>query len=230
MELLSWASALGFLFGMRHAIEPDHIAAVSTIVSNEKDFRRSARVGLAWGIGHTLVLLLVGGSLLVLRLEFPERLSSAVELGVGLVLIALGAANLRRAAREGRRGPLHVHSHGPGTHLHAGAVHHVHVGRFVLATRPLILGLLHGFAGTGALAAMILASMPTITSGVIYIAVFGAGSMAGMTLVTGVLGKTLENVARGSRARAVLIGGAGALSLVVGVAWVWLAVNGLAGR
>jgi hypothetical protein len=230
MDMLSWASALGFLVGMRHAIEPDHIAAVSTIVSTEKDFRRSARVGLAWGIGHTLSLLLAGGTLLVLRVEFPGALSAAVELCVGLVLIALGVASLRRALREGGRGPLHLHSHGGNTHAHAAAVHHVHVGRFVLAGRPLFLGLLHGLAGTGALAAMILAGMPTIRSGLVYIAVFGVGSIAGMTLVTGVLGATLENFARSGRARAVFQGGAGALSLVVGLVWVWVSATGLAGR
>lgn len=230
MNLLSLASLLGLLTGMRHALEPDHVAAVSTIVSSERNPRRAARIGLAWGVGHTLVLLLVGGSLLVLRLELPGWFSVAAELCVGVALIGLGALSVRRALREGRRGPVHYHAHGAETHVHPAAIPHVHVGPFVLASRPLFFGFLHGLAGTGALAAMVLASMPTLRSGLLYITVFGVGSIVGMTVLAGVLGAALQNIARGGRTRVALQAAAGALSLVLGVVWVWVSASGLMGR
>lgn len=229
MGIFSLATALGFLIGMRHALEADHIAAVSVIVSAGHESRRAARVGLAWGIGHTLALLAAGGTLLALRLELPGWLSEATELCVGLVLIGLGAGSIRRAFREGPRGPHHHHSHGDIEHAHVAADPHVHVGRFVLAPRPLFLGLLHGLAGTGALAAMVLASMPDLASGLVYIAVFGIGSIAGMTLLTGAMGPALQRLMRSARARLVLQGGAGLLSLGLGVAWVAASVAGLGG-
>ena len=212
---------------MRHAVEPDHVAAVSTIVSLHHDPRRAARIGLAWGIGHALVLLLVGGVLLVLRLRLPGWFSTLAELGVGVALILLGATSLRRALREGRRGPVHLHAHRSGAHTHAGAIPHVHLGPFVLASRPLFFGMLHGLAGTGTLAAMVLASMPSLRSGLVYITVFGAGSILGMTMLTGVLGMTLRNAARGARARLLLQAGAGAMSLGLGAVWVWVSASGL---
>ncbi|MDH4038902.1 MAG: hypothetical protein OEX18_14985 [Candidatus Krumholzibacteria bacterium] len=230
MDLFSLAAGLGLLLGMRHAIEPDHVAAISTIVSAESNTRRAARVGLAWGVGHTLALLAAGGTLLVMRLELPAWFSAVTELGVGLVLIGLGAASLRRALREGRRGPHHLHAHGHNEHAHAGSIPHVHVGRFVLAPRPLMLGLVHGLAGTGALAAMVLASMPSIASGLVYIVVFGIGSILGMALLTGMLGATLQRVLRGARARMAVQAGAGLVSLIMGVVWIFVAVPGLGGH
>jgi len=230
MGMFSFASVLGFLIGMRHAIEPDHIAAVSTIVSSEKSARRAARVGLAWGIGHTLALLAVGGTLLVLRLELPGWFSLVAELCVGLVLVGLGAASIRRSLKEGRRGPHHRHLHHGKEHTHSAVDPHVHVGRFVLAARPLFLGLLHGLAGTGALAAMVLASMPDIASGVLYMAVFGLGSIVGMTILTGIMGKTMQDVLRGARARVAFQSVAGVLSLVLGIVWVYVSAVALGGR
>ncbi len=230
MDLFSLAAVLGLLIGMRHAIEPDHVAAISTIVSGENESRRAARVGLAWGVGHTLALLAAGGTLLVLRLEVPVWFAAVAELGVGLVLIGLGAASLRRALREGRRGPHHLHAHGHHEHAHAGSIPHVHVGRFVLAPRPLMLGLVHGLAGTGALTAVVLASMPSVATGLVYISLFGVGSTLGMTLLTGMLGATLQRAMRGARARLAIQAGAGFFSLAMGVVWVVLAVPGLGGR
>jgi hypothetical protein len=230
MGMFSLASVLGFLIGMRHAIEPDHIAAVSTIVSSERGARRAARVGLAWGIGHTLALLVAGGTLLVLRLELPGWFSLAAELCVGLVLVGMGAGSIRRALQEGRRGPHHRHSHHGKEHAHSAVDPHVHLGRFVLSVRPLFLGLLHGLAGTGALAAMVLASMPDVASGLLYIAVFGLGSIVGMTILTGTMGKTMQDVLRGARARVAFQGIAGALSLVLGIVWMVVSATALGGR
>lgn len=225
MEHLSWVPALGFLIGARHAIEPDHIAVISTIVSGEREHRNSARIGLAWGIGHASAVLLAGGVLLALRLEFPRSLSFMVELCVGLVLIAAGAVSLRRALREGREGPLQFHSHGRAvSHVHPALSAHVHVGRFALAGRPLALGLLHGLAGTGALSAMMLAAMPTPGTALLYLVLFGAGSIAGMTLLTGALGVSLQKLAREERGRRAVQAATGVLSLVVGLVcmWVWV--------
>ncbi|HEX5133037.1 MAG TPA: urease accessory protein [Candidatus Krumholzibacteria bacterium] len=230
MDILSITSILGFFVGMRHALEPDHVAAVSTLVSGEGGGRRAMRVGLAWGIGHTAALLAAGGALLIVRLELPGWFAAAAELFVGILLIGLGATSIARAVRDGQRGPHRTHAHGHNEHAHAGAIPHVHVGRFVLAARPLLMGLAHGLAGTGALAALVLASMPSLASGLLYIAVFGAGSILGMTLLTGVMGATLQTVMRGARARIAFQGGAGLLSLVVGIVWIFVSMPGVLGR
>src|SRR3954465_5417254 len=121
-------SGLGSLLGMRHALEPDHLAAVSTLVTRERNGYKAALVGACWGIGHSLSLLAVGAVLLVLRAEMTARVSDAFELGVALMLIGLAARAVRQAARQGTAGPARVHQHGQVVHRHAGVPSHVHVG------------------------------------------------------------------------------------------------------
>src|SRR6266853_1239773 len=107
------SSGLGSLLGMRHALEPDHLAAVSTLVSQERSSYKAALLGVCWGLGHTLSLVVVGAVLVVLRAEMPEGLADVFEFGVALMLVGLGLRAINMAARQGPSGPPHVHQHGP---------------------------------------------------------------------------------------------------------------------
>src|SRR5918992_492138 len=110
-ELLA-SSGLGSLLGMRHALEPDHLAAVSTLVSRERSGAKAALMGVWWGVGHTLALLLVGAALVLLRAEMPAAVSDLFELGVGVMLVALGIRAIRQAVLQGEAGPARLHRHG----------------------------------------------------------------------------------------------------------------------
>jgi len=187
LELVT-SSGLGSLLGMRHALEPDHLAAVSTMVTRERGGWKAALIGACWGLGHTLSLLVVGAMLLVLRAEMTTRVSDAFEFCVALMLIGLGWRAVRQAARQGTAGPAHIHQHGHVVHQHPGVPAHVHVGRWTLARRPLLVGAVHGLAGSGALTALVLATLPTMAARITYISLFGLGSTLGMAVLSGVLG------------------------------------------
>ncbi len=227
--LLTWSALFfGLIRGMGHALEPDHLAAVSTLVA-ENSHRGASRAGLllgaAWGAGHTLTLFVVGGALFLFRAAMPARIETAFELLVACMLIVLGVRALVRAVREGRNGAAamhaHGHGHGPATtsHTHAGADDHVHVRGFALARRPLVIGLVHGLAGSGALTAAVVAQLPTPAAGLLYMALFGLGSSLGMAVLSGVAGVPLARIAESRRALPVLLGVSGLVSLGLGIAW-----------
>src|SRR5438034_712338 len=134
LELVA-SSGFGSLLGMRHALEPDHLAAVSTLVSQERSSVKAALLGACWGLGHTFSLFVVGAVLVVARVEMPATMSDAFEFGVALMLIALGWRAIYMAARQGPAGPTHLHHHGRLVHQHAGAPAHVHIGHWTLARR-----------------------------------------------------------------------------------------------
>jgi hypothetical protein len=216
---------LGLLLGMRHAFEPDHLAAVSTLVARGQSARAGFLVGAAWGLGHTLSLLAVGIVVGVLHVEFPARLSATFEFCVALMLIGLGARAIRRAVRMGARGPLVLHVHKSLGHTHASSGAHVHVGGLALAHQPLWVGLMHGLAGSGALTALTLAHMNTMTGRVLFMLLFGLGSVLGMGLLSGAVGLPLARLwQRDGFARA-LTAATGAASLVVGVLWGYAALG-----
>jgi hypothetical protein len=210
LELIT-SSGLGSLLGMRHALEPDHLAAVTTLVTGERGGYKAAFLGACWGFGHTVALIAAGTVLVVLRAEMPVRAADAFEFGVALMLIGLGLRAIYLAARQGPAGPAHVHHHGHTTHVHEGASAHVHIGTWTLARRPLLVGAVHGLAGSGALTALVLATLPTTAARLTYMIVFGLGSTLGMATLSGLLGWPL---ARAGRHR----GLARALSLTVGFA------------
>ena len=222
MPLLEVAtgSALGTLLGMRHALEPDHLAAVSTLVAGDRGERRSAAfLGVCWGLGHTLALVVVGAVLVVLRTEMPARAADLFELGVAIMLIALGVRAIVRAIRQGGSGPVATHHHGGIVHRHPAAADHVHVGALTLARRPLLVGIVHGLAGSGALTALVLATLPSVGARITYMALFGLGSTAGMAALSGLLGWPLARVGTNHRTfRAVSIA-VGCVSTALGVAW-----------
>jgi hypothetical protein len=210
-------SGLGSLLGFRHALEPDHLAAVSTLVARHRSGWRAALIGAWWGLGHTLALLVAGAALIVARGEMPPLAAEAFEFAVAVMLVALGVGSIRRAALQGPGGPLHVHRHGWLVHTHAAAAPHVHIGAWTLARRPLLIGALHGLAGSGALTALVLATLPTTAARLSYLILFGMGSTLGMAALSGLLGWPL---ARFGTHHAVARG----VSLVVGCSSVTLGV------
>src|SRR3954466_15477491 len=218
LELVT-SSSLASLLGMRHALEPDHLAAVSTLVTRERGGYKAALLGACWGVGHTMSLLAAGTLLVLLRAEMPARLADTFELGVAAMLVALGLRAIYLAARQGPAGSVHVHHHRGLVHVHRGAPAHIHIGTWTLARRPLLVGAVHGLAGSGALTALVLATLPTAAARLIYMALFGLGSTIGMAALSGVLGWPLARVGRHrALARAVSLT-VGCVSTLLGIAW-----------
>lgn len=194
---------LGLLVGVRHAFEPDHLTAVSTLVTHARDGKRGALLGAIWGLGHTASLVIVGLVLMILGATLPAQIAAAFECGVAAMLVLLGIRAIVHRNDE----------HEPD------AVTHLHVGDRVVMWRPLFVGLIHGLAGSGALTAFVFAEQPTFAARVAYIALFGFGSVAGMALASGVAGVSLQAVARTAQIRRGLALATGAVSIVVGVLW-----------
>lgn len=155
MALLS-ALLIGFLLGMRHATDADHVVAVTAIASSERSVGRAMRVGAAWGLGHSATLFLMGGVIALFGLTIPPRLGLAFEMLVALMLIGLGAWTL--AGRE----LAHTHS----------------------IKRPIAVGFVHGLAGSAFVALLVLTAIPGWASQLAYLALFGLGTMAGMAAIT----------------------------------------------
>ena len=187
----------GFVFGMKHALEADHLAAVSTIVSERKSWLSSSIIGGLWGLGHTISLFVAGALVLFLKIQISDRTANNLELGVGLMLVGLGLNALWKI-RQGNKLHLHQHQHSARVHLHPHfhdqesasqhsqkePSHH----NYAVGKRPFLIGLVHGLAGSAALMLLVLSSLPTPLLGMIYIAVFGAGSIIGMMLLSSLLG------------------------------------------
>jgi len=188
---LSSASVLGLglIFGLKHALEADHLAAISTIVSERKSVLSSSLVGALWGVGHTLSLLLAGVVVMLLHVEIGVRMALMLEFGVALMLIGLGANALRKVA-GGARLHLHAHTHGGRAHLHPHLhdgcpepVPHSHHG-FRFRARPVVVGMVHGLAGSAALMLLVLSTISSRLLGFAYIGVFGVGSIGGMLFMS----------------------------------------------
>jgi hypothetical protein len=212
------SSGLGSLLGMRHALEPDHLAAVTTLVSGERNGYKAAWLGACWGLGHTFALVVVGAALVALRAEMPAPVATAFEFLVAVMLIALGIRAIVIAARQNTR-LGHHHRHGFAMHSHAGVPPHVHIGTWTLARRPLLVGAVHGLAGSGALTALVLATLPTTAARLTYMALFGLGSTLGMAALSGLLGWPLARLgANTTLARAVSLA-VGCVSTALGVWW-----------
>ena len=220
-EILT-GSALGSLLGMRHALEPDHLTAVSTLVTTvpgERSSYRAAMLGAFWGLGHTLSLVVVGAVLVVLRAGMPARVSDLFELFVAVMLVGLGVRAILQAVRQGPIGPAREHHHGRLVHNHPGATPHVHVGKWTLARRPLLVGAVHGLAGSGALTALVLATLSSTTARITYMALFGFGSTLGMAALSGLLGWPIARLgANQTLVRAVSLV-VGCVSIALGVFW-----------
>jgi high-affinity nickel-transport protein len=253
--------ALGFFLGMRHATDPDHVIAVSTIVSREREIGKSAWIGVFWGIGHTLTIFAVGAAIILFDVAISPRIGLSMELAVGLMLILLGVINVVTFFREL---PLtnqrvetpvssqpevvhsHAHSHGDFIHTHShthGPQAHVHGGQNPVAwldrmllrfklyrpVRPLIIGIVHGMAGSAAVALLVLATIRDPRWAVAYLLVFGIGTIAGMMVITMSIASTFR-LARGKQVflrRLAMASGVLSLGFGIFVAYQIIVVNGL---
>jgi len=218
---LPWltATGLGLLVGLRHALEPDHLVAVATLVTRERDARAAVRLGAAWGAGHTIALLALGTVLVVARWSLPTAVGSALEGLVAVMIIVMGLVAVRDGVRMSAQGPRLAHRHGGVRHIHPTAGAHMHIGPLAIATRPLVIGMVHGLAGSGALTALALASLPSWPEQVGYMLVFGLGSTAGMAAAAGLAGWHLTRFVRTPAALGALSVGTGCVAVAAGVAW-----------
>jgi high-affinity nickel permease len=219
MLVTATACLLGFANGMRHALEPDHLAAVSTLVAGQRSAKASVRYAASWGAGHAAMLVVAAGALALLRTELPDAASDGLELVVAVVLIGLGVRGLAQAARSGRSGTTFTHEHGELLHVHAGVRDHLHVSKWTLARLPFVVGLVHGLAGSGALAALVASHVASPAFAVGFIVIYAVGAAVGMATLAGVLGWPLARMARAPRFVPLLVGLSAAASLVVGIAW-----------
>ena len=187
--------SLGFVYGLRHALDADHLVAVSTIVSEHKSLWRSSLIGTFWGLGHTASLLGVGLVVLLLKISIPKHIEPWMEMPVAVMLIALGLLAVWQAWRN-QAVSIHTHTHahsseeGEHSHVHIhtqGAHNHKH-HLFRVGRKPFLVGLVHGFAGSAALMLIALTTVPTVALGLAYIAVFGIGSIGGMLLMSAMIG------------------------------------------
>jgi len=225
--------AIGGLLGLRHAFEPDHLAAVSTLATRPGGRRlwSAARLGLIWGLGHTVTVGAVALLVIALRVQLPAGLWPAAELLVAALLILLGSLVIWRYVRG--RWHIHGHSHpaagsAPHLHLHshAHAADHAHSHSTVDARRSLGFGIAHGLAGSGAIAALLVAAVPDTISRIVYFAAFSAGTIVGMLGVSLTLSVLVRLAAdRGARWATILHVGAAVGSVVAGGVLAWSIVT-----
>ena len=184
-------SLLGLLLGIRHAVDPDHVVAVTAIATGQRSIRRASLIGAMWGVGHTVTILLVGGAIIVFRIAIPPRLGLAFEFAVGIVLIVLGIANLVSRAEP------------PPSQATA---------------RPLVVGMVHGLAGSAAVALVVLAAVRDPRWAIGYLLLFGLGTIVGMILVTTAIALPAAYAAtRVTSLRRYLVLASGAASVIFGV-------------
>lgn len=234
---------LGFVFGLKHATEADHLVAVSTIVSEHRSVWRSAAVGGLWGLGHTASLFAAGTVLIALRVRVPEGVATALELAVALMIVLLGTRILYLVLRGRRDVHIHAHTHDERTHthLHFHGPHDAHAAaagqtvshawhRGLWGWRPVAVGAMHGLAGSAALTLFVLTDVLRFGSrllGFAYLLLFGVGSIGGMLLMSTLIGLPFALTAR--RFRRIdtpvrLL--AGTASVLFGLYYAWQTTSG----
>lgn len=237
------AMLLGFLLGLQHATDPDHLVAVATILTRERRFTDGALIGVLWGAGHMTTLTIVGAIIIGLKLTVSPAVGGGLELLVAAMLIVLGVLRLRDALRGletvppghlvadhdhgGGAGVVHSHPHAHDsehTHEHA----HVHPSRWLAklgwrggwpAGRALVVGAIHGLAGSAAVSLLVLATLRSTVSAFVYLLIFGIGTILGMTLLTAVMAFPVSMALRYRRARQALALCAGIGSIAFGLVY-----------
>lgn len=191
LSILLLALGTSFVLGMRHATDPDHVVAVTAIAAQERSLRRAAAIGALWGLGHTITIIVVGGAIVLFRLAFTPRLGLSMELAVAVMLIVLGVLNLFDVRFR------------PST---------------VTAARPVLVGVVHGLAGSAAATLLVLPLIPEPRWAVVYLLVFGGGTIAGMALMTVVIAApSVYAAARVTRLQRGIRIASGALSVCFGL-------------
>jgi nitrile hydratase accessory protein len=209
---LAGSAGFGSLLGIRHALEPDHLAAVSTLITGERSSAKAAWLGAWWGLGHTLTLFAAGALLVVFRAEMPPFASQLFELCVVLMLVGFGVRAIHQGARGRPAGPTHSHANrGPSEPLQ--------IRRWTFARRPLLVGAVHGLAGSGALTALVVTALPSTVTQLSYLALFGIGSTVGMAVLSGLLGWPLARVGGHQATLRILSLAVGCVSTVLGLFW-----------
>jgi nitrile hydratase accessory protein len=203
------SAGLGSLLGIRHALEPDHLAAVSTLMTGERSSAKAAWLGACWGLGHTLTLLAAAIILVVLRADMPAVASDVFEFGVVLLLVGFGVRAIYQGAWRHPRRPTHSHA----------STRPSQTDRWQIARRPLIVGAVHGLAGSGALTALVVTTLPSTVSRLGYLALFGAGTTIGMAALSGLLGWPLARLGANSAVARALAITVGSVSTVLGLLW-----------
>ncbi|RMG65898.1 MAG: hypothetical protein D6715_07810 [Calditrichaeota bacterium] len=204
--------AFGLLSGFKHAFEPDHVLAVSTLLHREKKWSRALRMGLAWGAGHTTTLTLAVLVVNTLRIELASQWLPYFELPVALMLLLLGGLALRDTLRRLRH--LHVHTHDGIPHAHVGSHPHPHTFPFLRqGWRGYLVGLVHGMAGSGALLLLVAATLPSRLQALGYALCFGAGSILGMGAITTLLALPFQRFEQRPLIYNLLTGASGLLSI-----------------
>lgn len=220
---------LGLMIGMRHALEADHVAAVASLATRSRSVKETTRLGIAWGMGHTITLFVIGSAVLLMGTLVPPTLAQGLELAVGVMLLLLGLDVLRRLIRDGIH--VHVHQHNGQRHVHAHdhqapVIHdmdaHRHAHRAPVPWRALCVGLIHGMAGSAALVVLTLSTIQSAWQGVLYIVLFGVGSIVGMAALSAVIALPLRFTAR----RVAwfykgLSGTIGVLTVLLGASVIW---------
>jgi len=258
--------ALGFFLGMRHATDPDHVVAVTTIVSRQRNLKRAALTGISWGVGHTVTILVVGAGIILFNLVIPPRIGLSMEFSVGIMLIILGLVNVWSFFRSMPVSPVegaddhdvahddvsrlthsHAHSHGDFIHSHphdhspvAGTHKHKSTPLAALdrafgglslyqQIRPLVIGIVHGLAGSAAVALLVLTTIRNPYWALAYLLLFGIGTIAGMMLITMSIASAFRFVGSNERFSRRLGMATGLISLAFGlvVAYQIGVVNGL---
>ncbi len=235
------ALALGFFLGLQHATDADHLVAVATIMTRERRFTNGALVGALWGAGHMTTLTVVGALIIGLKLTVTTTVSDVLELAVAAMLIVLGLLRLRDARRAPQPVPdVHLvadHDHGRAAavvhshpHVHAGEhAHehpHVHPSRWLAslgwrsgwpAGRALVVGAVHGLAGSAAISLLVLTTLRSTGTAVLYLLIFGIGTICGMTLLTAVMAFPVSMALRYGRAQRTIALCAGIGSIAFGL-------------
>jgi high-affinity nickel permease len=227
---ITGALGIGFVLGLRHALDADHVAAVSALVTEKRTIVGSCLLGTFWDAGHTLALMAAAVVVIAFKLTIAPEVERGLELVVALVLVLLGGHVLLRCLG----GAFHSHSHAHGGQVHdhphaheldgtdAKTGHrHRHLRLLRLGGRPFLLGIVHGMAGSAGLMLLTLAAIPSAVGALVYVLVFGLGSTLGMLVLSGLMGVPLALSAGRSRvAQVVLQTLAGSASLVLGL---WIA-------
>lgn len=181
---------LGFVLGIKHAIEPDHVIAVSTIASQSKKLLRSSLAGVFWGIGHTATLFIIGVILILMKGEIPEKWAMSLEFLVGIMLVYLGISTILsfkniHLHKHEHNGDLHKHVH---SHEHSCTHEHRHQHKKVSYLKSMLIGLVHGLAGSGAMIVLTMSTVNNAWEAAVYILIFGAGTIIGMLFFTTLIG------------------------------------------